>query len=157
MILYELRCGKGHNFEVWFKDSAAYDSQAERDEVECPICSDTSVQKAPMAPRLSGVGRDKSAIAITATPTDTSAKSPAERRAHEVAREILTAMKKVHKHVEENCDYVGNKFADEARAIHYGEIEERGIYGEATLEEAKELEDEEIPVQHLPFWQRRNS
>ena len=157
MILYELRCGKGHNFEAWFKDSATYDGQAKRDEVECPICSNTSVQKAPMAPRLSGVGREKSAIAGIATPNDASPKSPAESRAREVAREILTAMKKVHKHVEENCDYVGTKFADEARAIHYGETEERGIYGEATPEETKELEDEEIPVQHLPFWQRRNS
>ena len=157
MILYELRCGKDHNFEAWFKDSTAYESQARREEVECPICSDTSVQKAPMAARLSGVGREKSNIAVTAAPGDASPKSPAENRAREVAREILTAMKKVHKHVEENCDYVGDKFADEARAIHYGETEERGIYGEATQEEAKELEDEEIPVQRLPFWQRRNS
>lgn len=152
MILYELRCANGHNFEAWFRDGATYDTQAKHGEVECPVCSDTIIQKAPMAPRVSKSGSAKSGSANSAAP-----KSPAEDRAREVAREILTAMKKVHEHVEENCDYVGDKFADEARAIHYGETEERGIYGEATSEEANELEEEDIPVQRLPFGPRRDS
>jgi hypothetical protein len=157
MILYELRCANGHNFEAWFRDSAAYDTQAKRGEVECPSCSDTVIEKAPMAPRLSKVGLEKSGLADRPTPKLETPKSPAENRAREVAKEILTAMKKVHQHVEENCDYVGDKFADEARAIHYGEAEERGIYGEATSDEAKELEEEDIPVQRLPFGPRRDS
>jgi hypothetical protein len=157
MILYELRCANGHNFEAWFRDSAAYDTQAKRGEVECPSCSDTVIEKAPMAPRLSKVGLEKSGLADRPTPKLETPKSPAENRAREVAKEILTAMKKVHQHVEENCDYVGDKFADEARAIHYGEAEELGIYGEATSDEAKELEEEDIPVQRLPFGPRRDS
>jgi hypothetical protein len=152
MIVYELRCANGHNFEAWFRDSATFDSQAKRGEVECPSCSDTIIEKAPMAPRLSKRGLNKSGLA--GAPTTGAPKSPAEDRAREVAQEILTAMKKVHKQVEENCDYVGDDFADEARAIHYGEAEERGIYGEATPEEAKELEEEDIPVQRLPFGRR---
>jgi hypothetical protein len=157
MILYELRCANGHNFEAWFLNSATYDSQAKVGEVECPSCSDTVIEKAPMAPRLSRVGVEKSAVADASAPAATAPKSPAENRAREVAKEILTAMKNVHDHVEENCDYVGDKFADEARAIHYGETEERGIYGEATSDEAKELEEEDIPVQRLPFGPRRDS
>jgi len=157
MILYELRCANGHNFEAWFRDSAAYDTQAKRGEVECPSCSDTIVEKAPMAPRLSKGSLEKSGLADMRTPEPETSKSPAENRARAVAKEILAAMKKVHKHVEANCDYVGEKFADEARAIHYGEAEERGIYGEATSDEAKELEEEDIPVQRLPFGPRRDS
>ena len=157
MILYELRCANGHNFEAWFLNSATYDSQAKVGEVECPSCSDTVIEKAPMAPRLSQVGVEKYAVADASAPAATAPKSPAENRAREVAKEILTAMKNVHDHVEENCDYVGDKFADEARAIHYGETEERGIYGEATSDEAKELEEEDIPVQRLPFGPRRDS
>ncbi len=157
MILYELRCANGHNFEAWFRDSAAYDTQAKRGEVECPSCSDTVIEKAPMAPRLSKVGLEKSGLADMPTPKPGTPKSPAENRAREVAKEILTAMNKVHQHVEENCDYVGENFADDARAIHYGEAEERGIYGEATSDEAKGLEEEDIPVQRLPFGPRLDS
>lgn len=158
MILYELRCANGHNFEAWFLDSATYDSQAKSGEVECPSCSDTVIEKAPMAPRLSRVGVEKSAIAgAPPAPAAGALKSPAESRAREVAREILAAINKVHDHVEENCDYVGDKFADEARAIHYGDAEQRGIYGEATSDEARELEEEDIPVQRLPFGPRRDS
>ncbi len=157
MILYELRCANGHNFEAWFRDSGTYNSQAKSGEVECPSCSDTVIEKAPMAPRLSGVGAGKSALADAPAPATDAPKSPAENRAREVAKEILTAMKKVHDHVGENCDYVGDKFADEARAIHHGDAEDRGIYGEATSDEAKELEEENIPVQRLPFGPRRDS
>ena len=82
---------------------------------------------------------------------------PDESRAKAVAREILQAVSKVQKHVEENCDYVGDKFAEEAKAIHYGEAEERGIYGEATVQEAEELVEEDIPVYKIPWNQRRDS
>jgi len=150
MILYELQCANRHNFEAWFKDGATYDSQAKHGEVECPLCSDTVIEKAPMAPRVakSGLAKDTGKAA---------ADGSGEHRASEVAREILTAMKKVREHVEKNNEYVGDKFADEARAIHIGDAEERGIYGEATAKEAEELADEDIAVHRLPWWTRRNS
>ena len=152
MILYELRCANGHNFEAWFRDGATYDTQAKHGEVECPVCSDTIIQKAPMAPRVSKSGSAKSGSANSAAP-----KSPAEDRAREVAREILTAMKKVHEHVEENCDYVGDRFAEEARKIHYGEVEHRDIYGEASSEEAKTLREEGVEVFGIPWLPRHDS
>jgi hypothetical protein len=132
MILYQLKCASGHDFEAWFRDSAAYDRQEKRGEIECPVCSSNEIAKAPMAPRVTANGGDAT-----------------ERRARQVAREILMAMGKLKKHVEETCEYVGERFADEARAIHHGEAPERGIYGEASREEAKALHEEEIPVRFL--------
>ena len=146
MILYELKCSNGHYFEGWFKDSSTYDLQEKRGEVACPICSDVSVSKAPMAPAVS-TSRKKDNRAQQPVP-------PMEDRAAEIAREILQAAGKVQRYVEENCDYVGDQFADEARAIHYGEAEERGIYGEATIDEATNLLEEDIPVNRIP-WRRR--
>jgi hypothetical protein len=134
MILYQLKCADGHAFEAWFKDSSAYDRQEKRGEVHCPVCSSAEVGKDIMAPRVAGTKRD----------TD-----PSEKRARQVAREILMAMGQLRKEVEKNCEYVGERFADEARAIHYGEAPERGIYGEASQEEAKALHEEEIPVRFL--------
>ena len=146
MILYELKCSNGHYFEAWFKDSTTYDLQEKRGEVACPICSDISVSKAPMAPAVS-TSRKKDKRAHQQVP-------PMENHAAEIAREILQAAGKVQRYVEENCDYVGDRFADEARAIHYGEAEERGIYGEATIDEATNLLEEDIPVNRIP-WRRR--
>ena len=146
MILYELKCSNGHHFEAWFKDSTTYDRQEKRGEVACPICSDISVTKAPMAPAVS-----------TSSKNDNRARQPVppmEDRAAEVAQEIFQAAGKMQKYVEENCDYVGDKFAEEARAIHYGKAEERGIYGEATVDEAADLIEEDIPVNRIP-WRRR--
>jgi len=135
MILYQLQCADGHSFEAWFKDSAAYDRQEKRGEVHCPVCSSSEVGKAIMAPHVaSSSKRDANAV---------------ETRARQVAREILMAMGQLRKEVEKNCEYVGERFADEARAIHYGEAPERGIYGEASLAEAKSLHEEEIPVRFL--------
>lgn len=142
MIKYTVRCGRGHDFEGWFKDSATYDAQAKAGQIACPRCGDTAVRKAPMAPRIA----KNTAISEKA----------AERRAREVAREIVEAAAKIRKHVEDNCDYVGDQFADEARRIHYGEADERGIYGETTPDEAVELDEEGIEVYPLPPV-RRNS
>ncbi len=153
MILYDLRCSQGHKFEAWFKDSGSYDKQAKRGDVECPVCSDTSVEKAIMAPRLSSSTRKKG----LEHDTPISRGPHREERASEVAREILDAVGKVQRHVEENCDYVGDKFADEARAIHHGDSEERGIYGEATKSEVEDLLDEDIPVMPVPGMKRKNS
>ncbi len=141
MILYELKCSNEHHFEAWFKDSAAYDKQVKRGEIECPVCSETQVSKAIMAPNVSTSRR----------------REGSESRAEEVATEILQAVGKLQKYVENNCEDVGDRFAEEARAIHNGEAEARGIYGEATREEAEELIEEEIPVLPLPKRPRKHS
>ncbi len=133
MILYDLRCAKDHGFEGWFRDSKAYDSQRRGGRVVCPICGDKKVRKAPMAPRLSKGGLSKSAKS-----------GPSEA-------EALAALREVRKQVEANCDYVGPNFAEEARKIHYGETEKRGIYGEASESDSKELADEGIEVGRVPW------
>jgi len=128
MILFKLRCAAGHEFEAWFRDNAAYDRQHARGDIVCPECGDTAVEKAVMAPRVSQRRE--------------AAPSPAElRRALQVLR----------KHVESNCDYVGPQFAEEARRIHRGETEARGIYGEATPTEAQSLADDGIEVASVPW------
>lgn len=149
MILYHLKCTCGHDFDAWFRDGATYDRQEKRGQVSCPACASTAVTKAPMAPRIATSreshgretqGRDSQLPDAVPSP---------EMRAREIAREILVAMGKLRKHAEENCEYVGERFADEARAIHDGDAEERGIYGEATIQEAKELYEDDIPVRLL--------
>jgi hypothetical protein len=128
MIVYNLRCEDGHEFEGWFRNSAAYDAQAAQRKLVCPICETRAVGKAPMAPAVSG----------------TKASVPEEMRK---MRQFVTGLRK---HIEENADYVGPKFPEEARKIHYGEADERHIYGEATLKEAKELVEEGVDVAPLP-------
>jgi hypothetical protein len=142
MIRYSLKCDEGHGFEAWFKGSDAFDKQAKKGLVECPVCGTTDVAKDIMAP---------------AVPKKGSVTKQHEARAHEVAREILDAVDTIRKHVEDNCDYVGDAFADEARKIHYGETEERGIYGEATPRQAAELTEEGIEVFALPKRRRKRS
>lgn len=145
MILYQLRCHQGHDFEAWFLNGAAYDSQSLSDDVTCPFCGTTNVAKALMAPNIATGG---------AKPRIRSNEDDA--RAKKVAEKILEAVDGLRTEVEENCDYVGNEFADEARRIEYGEAEERGIYGEATDDEAEELDEEGIEFFRLPFPRRRN-
>jgi len=143
MILYRLRCNQGHNFDAWFLNSVTYDSQQVSGDVSCPHCGTTDVAKAPMAPNIArGRSREKGGDA-------------AEHRAHEVAEKILEAVDGLRREVEDNCDYVGDEFAEEARRIHYGETDERGIYGEATEDEAEELDEEGVDFFRLPFMRRR--
>ena len=149
MIRYQLKCGQDHEFEAWFLNGATYDSQQASGDVVCPFCGTTEVTKAPMAPNLS-TGRAETRE--TREPRET-----AEERAKDVAEKILQAVDVLRDHVEENCDYVGDDFADEARRIHDGESDERDIYGEATDEEAEELDDEGVPYFRLPFLRRRDS
>ena len=142
MIVYQLKCSCGHGFEAWFRDGATYETQRADGDVECPMCGDTDVGKAPMAPYLA---------------KSRSREDVAERRAREVAREILRTVEKLNREVEEKFDNVGDKFAEEARRIHHGEAEERGIYGEATDAEAVELDDEGIEFYRLPRFERRDN
>jgi hypothetical protein len=140
MIRYNLRCRKAHEFEGWFRNAAAFDEQAGAGEVVCPVCGSKKVEKALMAPSVaSGRGRGRAA------------------REAEQAGKMMTALRELRSHVEANCDYVGPSFAEEARRIHYGESEERNIYGETTSEEAKALEDEGVEVKRIPWVPLENS
>ena len=133
MILFKLKCAAEHEFEGWFRDNAAFDRQHGRHQIACPECGDTQVEKALMAPRL---GRSKTEQTPTAPP------SPAEMR---------RALQELRRQVETNCEHVGPRFAEEARAIHRGESEARGIYGEATPDESRALKDEGIEVASIPW------
>jgi hypothetical protein len=158
MILYQLRCKDDHTFEAWFRDGAAYDVQAKDGHVECPYCGTTTISKAPMAPRiLSGRGQDadaENAPQEALLEHDINAMSP--QRAQEVAQQILDAVGKIRTYAEQNFEDVGKEFAEEALKIHHGESEERGIYGHATEDEARELEDEGVDFVRLPGAPRRD-
>lgn len=136
MIHFQLKCSHDHEFEAWFRSSTSFAEQCKRGDVDCPVCGDTNITKALMAPNISTADK----------PTG----EQAEVRAREVAEQILNAASKLREAVEENCEYVGDDFADEARAIHYGETEERDIYGETTDKEAEDLEEEGIEFSRLP-------
>ncbi|MCW8835254.1 MAG: DUF1178 family protein [Rhodospirillales bacterium] len=157
MILYRLRCANAHDFEAWFRNSATYDAQAAGGEVECPYCGDTAIHKAPMAPRVL-TSRSSEPAAPSIEKSTEGAGNPekgGEARAAEVAREILNAIEKLRDQIESNADYVGDRFAKEARAIHYGDSEERPIYGEASDKEAEDLAEEGVKIARLPWSKRR--
>jgi len=130
VIVYNLKCANRHEFEGWFASGAAFDDQAAAGLRTCPECGSIKIEKAPMAPALAGT--KKTMIATE------------ERKK---LRQFVAGMKK---YVKENADYVGKAFPEEARKIHYGETEERHIYGEASVEEAKELIDEGVDIAALP-------
>jgi hypothetical protein len=134
MIRFSLHCEAGHDFESWFRDGASFERQHARGQVACPECGSSAVEKAPMAPRL-GRSRD-------ATPGPERPPSPAELQHH---------LRALRRHVETHCEHVGPRFADEARKIHRGEAEPRGIYGEATPRESEALADDGIEVARIPW------
>jgi len=158
MILFDLQCAKGHRFESWFRDGATYDSQAAGRKLACPLCGSRKVEKAPMAPRI-GKSRPPAMEAPTVEPKPvaatekTAAGMPAAEKA--ALAEQMRTLRALRKKIEENCDYVGPEFAEEARKIHYGESDPRGIYGETTSEEAEALDDEGIEFARIP-WVRRD-
>jgi hypothetical protein len=145
MIKYTLICEQQHEFDSWFASSAAYDKQAKRGLVSCPSCGSSKVEKAIMAPRLSGTrkGKKRDTEAPASAPAPVAMLSPQEQ-------ELRSKLKELREHITKNADYVGKKFPEEARKMHYGEIEHRSIYGEASLEAAKELHDEGIELHPLP-------
>ncbi len=132
MILFDLRCAQDHLFEGWFSDSEGFEAQVASGDVLCPVCGDAQIEKALMAPNL----------------TD-GKKVDASQNEH--AANAVQMLYQMKKEVEDNCDNVGGDFAEEARKIHYGETERRNIYGNATIEEAAELEDEDIEFGALPW------
>lgn len=153
MIRYNLVCDKGHEFESWFADSAAYDKQAKRKLVSCPVCGSAKVEKALMAPRLAGARKRERAMDVSTVP----AEAPAQETPAPVAmmspqeRELRTKLKELRDHLTRNADDVGAKFPEEARKMHYGETEHRSIYGVASPEEAKDLAEEGIEFHPLPI------
>jgi hypothetical protein len=154
VIRYALACERGHDFESWFQDSAAYDKQAKRGLVTCPLCGSAKVEKAIMAPRLSVTAKKKpaSVVATTATtesPTATAPSAPVAMISPQ-EQELRTKLKELRDHLTKNADNVGPKFPEEARKMHYGEIEHRSIYGVASPEEAKELSEEGVEFHPLP-------
>jgi len=155
MIRYSLACERGHEFESWFASSSAYDKQAKRGLIACPMCGSTNVEKAIMAPRL---GRSDKTIDVSAPPAAAAPPppAPAPQGAEPVAmispqeRELRTKLKELRDHLTKNAENVGRKFPEQARKMHYGEIEHRSIYGEASPQEAKDLHEEGIEFHPLP-------
>lgn len=138
MIVFELKCPSDHRFEAWFRDGAACDAQMATGAVACPVCGAGDVSKAPMAPRIAkGRGAEET-----------------RRRIHQDVVRQLTDLRRA---VEETCDYVGDRFAEEARRIHYGEADPRQIYGEATAEQSDELREEGVAFQRIPWLPRGDS
>ena len=156
MIRYSLRCERDHTFESWFQDSSAYDAQVKRKLVSCPVCTSVKIEKAIMAPRIVGKkGRERAEPVPAAPPTAASAPAEAPAAASTPLmmaqeRELRAKLKELRDHIVQNADNVGERFPNEARKMHYGDIEHRPIYGEASPEEARSLIDEGIEVSPLP-------
>jgi hypothetical protein len=159
MILYRLRCSKGHEFESWFKDSKTYERQEKKSLIGCAVCGDAKVARAIMSPRI-GKGGDKVEVAAPPAPTPAPTPSGEQQKMAALARsmpkELREALLKVRAEVEKTCEHVGDRFAEEARKIHYGESDKRGIYGETTDEEATALAEEGIEFGRLPWIPRGN-
>jgi len=152
MIHYQLRCSQSHEFDGWFKDSAAFEKQARRGLVECPECGDSKVERALMAPAVPKKGRAMSPAAEPASPPPAGAPVAAPKAtAGPMPAQVFAMLQRMRSEVEKNCDYVGGQFADEARKIHRGESEKRGIYGEATPEQAEALAEDGIEVSSIPW------
>ncbi|MGB6398026.1 MAG: DUF1178 family protein [Bradyrhizobium sp.] len=152
MIRYSLRCEKDHSFESWFQSSAAYDAQVRRKLVACPVCGSAKVEKAIMAPQIvSKKGREIVAPAQEPAASATEIAAPASTpllMAQE--RELRAKLKELRDHIVKNADNVGERFPNEARKMHYGDMEHRPIYGEASPDEARALIDEGVEVSPLP-------
>jgi len=151
MIHYSLRCERGHAFESWFQSSAAYESQEKRKLVSCPSCGSVKVERAIMAPQIvsSKKGREATVPAPVTVPAESTAtESTPLLMAQE--RELRAKLKELRDHIVKNADNVGERFPNEARKMHYGDIEHRPIYGEASPDEARALIDEGVEVSPLP-------
>jgi hypothetical protein len=170
MILYDLKCRKDHVFETWFRDSAAYEEQAAAGVIVCPTCGSRKIEKALMAPRLAKGGRSRDsrgdargdAAGQNAERRDAGGGpggKMATRAVKETAEsaELMGQLRELRQKVEENCDYVGGDFAEEARKIHYGEEDPRNIYGETSDEQAEELHEEGVAFNRIPWAPRHDS
>ncbi len=150
MIRYALKCSADHSFESWFANADAFDSLKSGGMVACPECGVTDVSKSLMSPGVQPA-RAKAAATPPAAPASAELPVPAE------PAQVDPRLVAMRKHVEANSEYVGMKFATEARKMHEGEAPHRAIYGEAKLEEAKKLLEDGIPVAPLPFTPTRKT
>jgi hypothetical protein len=154
MIRYNLRCERGHAFESWFQSSSAYESQEKRKLVNCPACGSAKVERAIMAPQIvSQKGRDNAAPALLPAPaasTEVTASASTTPLMMAQERELRAKLKELRDHIVKNADNVGERFPNEARKMHYGDIEHRPIYGEASPDEARSLIEEGVEVTPLP-------
>jgi len=149
MIVYTLRCDQGHGFDSWFQSSAAFDALAGAGHLACPVCGDSRIVKAPMAPAVAS-GNKPGATGGTLAPVvndETAAPVSLARPTSDLERAIAA----LRREVEARSDYVGPRFVQEARAMHLGEAPERAIHGEARPDEARQLVDEGVPILPLPF------
>jgi len=150
MIRYNLRCERGHAFESWFQSSTAYESQEKRKLVNCPACGSAKVERAIMAPQIVGkMSRDLAAPAAAAPSSDVTAPASTPLMMAQ-ERELRVKLKELRDHIVKNADNVGERFPVEARKMHYGDIEHRPIYGEASPDEARSLIEEGVEVSPLP-------
>ena len=149
MIRYTLRCERGHGFESWFQSSSAYEAQEKRKLVNCPVCGSAKVERAIMAPQIvSKKGRESAPPAPAASTEVAAPTSTPLMMAQE--RELRAKLKELRDHIVKNADNVGERFPNEARKMHYGDIEHRPIYGEASPDEARSLIEEGVEVSPLP-------
>ncbi|MDA8851915.1 DUF1178 family protein [Hyphomicrobiales bacterium] len=130
MIKYSLECNQSHTFDAWFSDSLNFEKQNKNNQISCPNCSSLKIKKSIMAPSIPSKNYKSNLL-------------------NEKKDKVEVILSKVRKHVEDNFDYVGDKFADEARSMHYGEKEEREIYGETTIEDAVDLIEEGVNVKPM--------
>jgi hypothetical protein len=155
MIHYNVRCGHAHEFDGWYRDSAAFDRLARRGLVECPVCGDTKVERALMAPAVAT--REAPPMPTAAPPqlpqatTAPQPEPPMAMTGGPIPDQMRAMLQRMRAEVEKSCDYVGPSFAEEARKIHRGEAEQRSIYGETTPEQAETLSDEGIAFSRIPW------
>lgn len=140
MILFDLKCHTGHVFEAWFRDGATFETQKLMGEIACPICGETKVSKAPMAPRIGKSRNEPQGIGGEET---------------KLAGALAKELERLFRHIEENADYVGDQFPEEARRIHQDEAERRDIYGEASESETRALIEEGVEIHRIPWVRRR--
>jgi hypothetical protein len=155
MIHYQLRCVGEHAFDGWFKDSTGFETQAAAGLISCPSCGSTAVTRALMAPSIPRKGREVMAPAPEPEPEAMPVGEP--KAGGVIPDAVRAALHKLREEVEKNCDYVGPDFAAEARRIHNGEAEPRGIYGESSTDEAEALEEDGIAFAHIPWVPRSDS
>ncbi len=162
MIRYALACDRGHGFDAWFGSSLSYDEQAEAHAITCPACGSAAVRKAPMAPNIvRGLPAPKALVPealvseapVSGFPVPDAPASEAEVPAPAAGprRQTYGLLRELRAHLKAHADYVGPRFAEEARKIHYGEADPHGIYGEASAEESRELTEEGIAVGRIPW------
>lgn len=166
MIKYQLICDKSHEFEGWFGDSAAFETQQESGLLTCPVCGSADVRRALMAPNLASPKTRKTDLAEQQpsaqpepqpqpqAPQQASAALPPA--AARKMQELMSEMRALQTRIREECRDVGNDFAEEARKIHYGEVEPEGIYGQATAEEREALDEEGIEIMDMPWLPKDN-